>query len=148
MKTRNHTIHRDFTLETLNRENQHSFGHFSLLLSYSFKIKGYMSNLGPHLRHNRHHTLLHKKEQPCNQIGLHMHDQQPTLTHSLTCKSVFYDHLTTTVLQPYNTPIYRIYNRKNPKHWHPKKVTDPCISLATNPANPRILLQLTPSWVY
>jgi hypothetical protein len=23
-----------------------------LLLSYSFRIKGYMSNLGPHLRHN------------------------------------------------------------------------------------------------
>jgi hypothetical protein len=55
-----------------------------------------MSNLGPHLRHNRHHTLFHKEEQPCSQIVLHMHDQQRTLTHALTGKSVFYNHLTTT----------------------------------------------------
>jgi hypothetical protein len=51
-------------------------------------------------------------------------------------------------LRPYNTPLYRLYNRKNPKYWHPKMVTDPCISLATNPTNPRILLQSTPSRVY
>jgi hypothetical protein len=37
-----------------------------------------MSNLGPHLRHNRHHTLLHAQEQPCSQSGLPLHDQQPT----------------------------------------------------------------------
>ena len=57
--TRNHTVHRDFTLETLNRENQHSLESSSLLLSYSFGIKGYMSKIGAHLRHNQHHTLLH-----------------------------------------------------------------------------------------
>jgi hypothetical protein len=49
---------------------------FALLLSYSFKIKGYMSNLGPHLRHNQHHTFLLTKE-PCSQFVLHLHDQQP-----------------------------------------------------------------------
>jgi hypothetical protein len=37
-----------------------------------------MSNLGPHLRHNRHHTLFPAQEQPCSQSGLHLHDQQPT----------------------------------------------------------------------
>jgi hypothetical protein len=37
-----------------------------------------MSNLGPHLRHNRHHTLLLMQEQPCSQSVLHLHDQQPT----------------------------------------------------------------------
>jgi hypothetical protein len=31
---------------------------YSLLLSYSFRIKGYMDNLGPHLRHNQNHTFL------------------------------------------------------------------------------------------
>jgi hypothetical protein len=51
--------------------------HSSLLLSYSFRIKGYMSNLGPHLRHNRHHTLFLTQEQPCSQFDLHLHDQQP-----------------------------------------------------------------------
>jgi hypothetical protein len=51
--------------------------HSSLLLSYSFRIKGYMSNLGPHLRHNRHHTLFLTQEQPCSQFNLHLHDQQP-----------------------------------------------------------------------
>jgi hypothetical protein len=110
--TSNHMVHRDFTLETLNQENQHSFERFALLLSYSIKIKGYMSNLGPHLRHNRHHTLLHRKEQPCSQIDLHMHDQQTTLTHALTCKSVFFNHIQQQPLQPYNTPLYRLYNRK------------------------------------
>ena len=94
--TSKHTIQRYFTLETLNWENQHSFECSSILLSYSIKIKGYMSNLGPHLRHNRHHTIVHRQEQPCNKTGLHMHDQQPTLTHALTCKSAFYDHLKTT----------------------------------------------------
>jgi hypothetical protein len=54
-----------------------------------------MYNLGPHLRHNRHHTLFHKKEQPCIQFGLHMHYHQPTLTNALTYKSEFYDYLTT-----------------------------------------------------
>ena len=29
----------------------------SLLLSYSIGIKGYMTNLIPHLRHNRHHKF-------------------------------------------------------------------------------------------
>jgi hypothetical protein len=45
-----------------------------------------MSNLGPHLRHNRHHTLLHRQVQPCSQFGLHMHDQQPTI---YTCNRIF-----------------------------------------------------------
>ena len=52
-----------------------------------------MSNLGPHLRHNRHHTLLPMQEQPCSQIGLHMHDQQPIPTHALTYISAFYDYM-------------------------------------------------------
>jgi hypothetical protein len=85
--TSNHIVHRDFTLVTLNRENQHSFECSSLLLSYSFRIKGYMSNLGPHLRHNQHHTLLHMQEQPYSQFGLHMHDQQPTI---YTCNIIFF----------------------------------------------------------
>jgi hypothetical protein len=37
-----------------------------------------MSNLVPHLRLNRHHTLLSAQEQPCSQSDLHLHDQQPT----------------------------------------------------------------------
>jgi len=54
---RKHTVHRDFTLET--QMGKLSFlEHLSLLLYYSFKIKGYMPNLGLHLRHNQHHTLL------------------------------------------------------------------------------------------
>jgi hypothetical protein len=40
-----------------------------------------MSNLGTPLRHNRHHTLLLTKEQPCGQFGLHLHDQQPLRFH-------------------------------------------------------------------
>jgi hypothetical protein len=103
-----------------------------------------MSNLGPQLRHNRNHTLFPMQEQPCSQFRLHMHDQQPIITHALTCISEFYDY----PLQCYNTPIYRLYNRKNPKYWHPKEVTDPCISLATNSSNLGILLQSTPSRVY
>jgi hypothetical protein len=74
-----------------------------------------------------------------------MHDQQPTLTHALTCKSEFYDHLQKQPLWPYNPPLYSFYNRKNPKYWCPKTVTNPCISLVTNPANPGILLQSNPS---
>ena len=31
--------------------------HSIVLFSYLFRIKGYMSSLGPHLRHNRHHTF-------------------------------------------------------------------------------------------
>jgi hypothetical protein len=85
--TSNHIIHLDFTLETLNQENQHSFECSSLLLSYSFIIKGYMSNLGPHLRHNRHCIFLHKKEQPCSQFVLHMHDQKPMI---YTYNNIFY----------------------------------------------------------
>jgi hypothetical protein len=51
--------------------------HYSLLLSYSFIIKGYMSNLGPRLRQNQHHTLLLTQEQHCIQFNLHLHEQQP-----------------------------------------------------------------------
>ena len=82
-------------MEPLTGRNQHSFECSSLLLSYSIGIKCFMPNLGPHLRHNQHHTLFHRKEQTFSQIDLHMHDQQPTLTHALTCKRSFYDHLTT-----------------------------------------------------
>ena len=38
-----------------------------------------MSNLGPHLRHNQHHTLFPLQEQPCSQFDLHLHDQQPMI---------------------------------------------------------------------
>jgi hypothetical protein len=51
--------------------------HSTLLLSYSFRIKGYMSNLGPHLRYNQHHNLFLTQGQPCSQFDLHLHDQQP-----------------------------------------------------------------------
>jgi hypothetical protein len=51
-ETRNHIVHRDFTVEPLTERNQHSFEHSTLLLSYSIRIKCYMPNLGPHLRHN------------------------------------------------------------------------------------------------
>jgi hypothetical protein len=98
-ETRNHTVHRDFTLEPLTGRNQHSFEHSSLLLSYSIRIKGYMPNLGPHLRHNRHHTLFPVQEQPCSQIDLHMHDQQPIPTHALTCISALHFTLAFTALQ-------------------------------------------------
>jgi hypothetical protein len=43
--------------------------------------------------------------------------------------------------------VYRIYNRKTIKKWRPKMVTYPCISLATNPTNLGILLQLSPSHI-
>jgi hypothetical protein len=91
-ETSNHTIHRDFTLEPLTGRNQHYFEHSSLLLFYSIRIKGYMPNLGPHLRHNQHHTLFLVQEQSCSQFNLHMHDQQPICTHALTCISVFYNY--------------------------------------------------------
>jgi hypothetical protein len=45
-----------------------------------------MSKLGPHLRHNRHHILLHMEEQPCSQFVLHMHDQQHMI---YICISIF-----------------------------------------------------------
>jgi hypothetical protein len=38
-----------------------------------------MSNLGPHLRHNQHHTLFLMQEQPYSQSVLHVHDQQPMI---------------------------------------------------------------------
>jgi hypothetical protein len=98
IKNGNDTIHQDFTMETLNWEKQNIFERSSLFFSYSIIIKCYMSNLGPHLRHNRHHTLLHMKEKPCSEFDLHMHDQQPTLTHALTYKSAFYDYLTIDIL--------------------------------------------------
>jgi hypothetical protein len=88
--TINHTIHRYFTLETLNWENRHSFECSSLLFSYSIRIKGYMSNLGPQIRHNQHHTLLHRKEQPYSQFVLHMHDKQSTI---YTCNNIFFTSL-------------------------------------------------------
>jgi hypothetical protein len=50
-----------------------------------------------------------------------MHDQQPTLTHALTCKSAFYDYLTTTIaFTALQIPLYRIYNKKNQKRLEPK----------------------------
>jgi hypothetical protein len=83
--------------------------HSALLFSYSFRIKGYISNLGPHRRHNRHHTLILTQEQPCSQFNLHLHDQQPLRFH---LNIIFYrikTHL-----------VYRIYSRKNPKEKAPK----------------------------
>jgi hypothetical protein len=55
-----------------------------------------MSNLGPYLRHNRHHTLLHRQEQPCSQFSLHMYDQQPTIYHVLTLNHYHYHIILTT----------------------------------------------------
>ena len=50
------TMHKDFTLET--QTGKPTFiEHSALLFPYSFIIKGYMSNIGPHLRHNQHHTF-------------------------------------------------------------------------------------------
>jgi hypothetical protein len=72
-----------------------------------------MPNLGPHLRHNQHHTLLHKKEQPFSQIGLHTHDQQSIPTHALNCISSFYYHLIIvffTALQ--NASLYDLQKEK------------------------------------
>jgi hypothetical protein len=37
-----------------------------------------MSNLGPHLRNNQHHTFIPSKDKKCSQSVLHLHDQQPT----------------------------------------------------------------------
>jgi len=42
--------------------------------------------------------------------------------------------------------IYKLYNRKNPKERCPKMVIYPRRSLATNPMNLEIILQLTLNW--
>jgi hypothetical protein len=76
----------------------------TLLLSHSFKIKGYMPNLGPHLRHNQHHTLLLYKR-TTNQFGLHLYDQQPL---RLLIQDYLFHHYSSRL-------VYRIYSRKNPK---------------------------------
>jgi hypothetical protein len=115
----------------------------ALLLSYSFRIKGYMSNLGPHLRHNRHHNLLLTQEQSCSQFNLHLHDEQPlnyillAISHSSSKNS----RLAFTALQHAFFIGFTI--GKTLKEWRPKTVTDPCRSLATNLANLGILLQST-----
>jgi hypothetical protein len=56
---------------------------YALVLSYSFRIKGYICNLVPHLRPNQHHTLFLTQEQPCIQFDLHLHDQQPLRLQTL-----------------------------------------------------------------
>jgi hypothetical protein len=62
-----------------------------------------MSNLGPHLRHNRHHTLLHGKEQPYSQFDLHMHDRKPTIyTYIIIFCIILYD-LTTCLFIGFTT---------------------------------------------
>jgi hypothetical protein len=38
-----------------------------------------MFKLGPHLRHNRQHTLFHVQEQPYSKFVFHIHDQQPMI---------------------------------------------------------------------
>ena len=51
-----HIVHKNFTLET--QTGKPTFlEHFAHLLSYFFIIKGYMPNLGLHLRHNQNHTF-------------------------------------------------------------------------------------------
>jgi hypothetical protein len=117
--TSNHTVHQDFTLESVNRENQHSFVCSSLLLSYSIRIKGYMSNLGPHLRHNQHHTLLHVQEQPCSQSSLHMHEQQPTSKDYSKEIDLFISLYGLTTL-----PFIGFTIRKTLNTWSPKIVTN------------------------
>jgi hypothetical protein len=102
-----------------------------------------MSNLGPHLRHNRHHTLFPVQEQPCSQSGLHLHDQQPTSKY-FSKDWLSYDSLI--ILYSLTTCLFIGFTiGKTLNTWHPKMVTDPCRSLATNPTNLRILLQSTPS---
>jgi hypothetical protein len=103
---------------------------YALSLSYSFIIKGYMSNLGQ-LRHNRHHTLFLTQEQPCSQFILHLHDQQPL--------QLLIDLLAFTALQ--HTFFIGFTVGKTLNKWHPKTVTDSCRSLAKNPMNIGILLQ-------
>ena len=88
-----------------------------------------MSNFGPHLRHNQHHTLLPVQEKTCSQSSLHLHDQQPTI---YSCISHY--GLTTCLFIGFTTG-------KPLNTWCPKMVTDPCRSLATNPTNPNILSQ-------
>jgi hypothetical protein len=51
-----------------------------------------MSSLGPHLRHNQHHTLLHVQEQPCSQFSLHIHDQQTTIYSIFTLSFMALQH--------------------------------------------------------
>jgi hypothetical protein len=73
-------VHRDFTLETLNWENQHSLSvSCSLVVLFIHRIKSYMTNLGLHLRHNHHPTLFFTQEQPYNQFDLHLHDHYTPL---------------------------------------------------------------------
>jgi hypothetical protein len=69
-----------------------------------------MSNLGLHLIHNRHHTLFPVQEEPYSHSGLHLHDQQPTYK-DFSKDWLFYINLHWP-LQPYKTPLYRLYNRK------------------------------------
>jgi hypothetical protein len=109
-------------------------------------MKGYMSNLGPHLGHNRHHTLLLTQEQPCSEFDLHMHDQQPT-HRDLSKDKLSYDSLIR--LYGLTTCLFICFTKgKNLNKWHPKIVTDPCRSLATNPVNLGILLQSTTNLDY
>jgi hypothetical protein len=63
-----------------------------------------MSNLSPHLRHNRNHTLFPTKERPCRESFLHLHDQQPTSKY-FSKDWLYYDLLIIYPLRPYNTPI-------------------------------------------
>jgi hypothetical protein len=104
----------------------------SLLLSYSFRIKGYMSNLGPHLRHNQNHTLLLTQEQSCSQFVLHLHDQQPLRLQTLGLHAFFIGFT-----------LGKTINKR-----HPKMITYPHKSLATNTMNIGILLQSTTKWDY
>jgi hypothetical protein len=43
--------------------------------------------------------------------------------------------------------IYRLYNRKNPKERHPKMITDPRRSLATNIVNQCNIPTIIPSLI-
>jgi hypothetical protein len=90
-----HTVHRDFTMETQTRKPTF-LEHISLLFSYSFRMKGYIPNLGLHLRHNQHHTFFLYTRTTLYAIKLHLHDQHPL--------NIGYSMIIEYHLQHYNTP--------------------------------------------
>jgi hypothetical protein len=102
-----------------------------------------MSNFGPHLRHNRHHTLFIAQEQPCSQSDLHLHDQQSTSKYFSKDWLYYYLFISLYYLTTHLFIGFTIGKTLNT--WHQKMVTHPCKSLDTNPKNVEILLQSTPS---
>jgi hypothetical protein len=109
-------------------------------------MKCYMPNLGPHLRHNRHHTLLPMQEQPCIQFVLHLHDQQPTSKYFSKYWLSYDSFIHSLSFMTLKINLFIVFTTGKPLNtWRQKIVIDPCKSLAINLVNLGILLQSMPS---